>query len=309
MLLSVVVVNWNSIADLRECLSSLAAQRHRELEIIVVDNGSTDGSVSMVEREFPGASLIATGENLGFAEACNIGIEASRGAWVCMLNNDATADAGWAEAMARAAEAVDGDCGMLQSLMLYKSRPGIINSTGIEMNARGVGRDRYEGLPRSRGGAPAEIFCVTAGAAAYRRSMLDALRTEDGYFDRRHFMYYEDLDLGWRARLAGFTARYVPDAVVYHVWHGSSDRHGKDWLRRLAGTNRLRALLKNASWQTLLGAGPTAAGIVIVLLWLDGLKAVRDLREVVTVSLRARRAVEAMRRRDRREVERRWITR
>ena len=308
MLLSVVVVNWNSCADLRVCLQALQQQTHAELDVIVVDNGSTDDSVVMVRREFEHVTLLEQPDNLGFAEACNIGIDASRAEWVCMLNNDTAADRGWAEAMVRAAEAAPPDCGMLQSLMLYKARPEVINSTGVELSATGGGRDRKDGEPRRQGASPAEIFCPTAGAAAYRRSMLDALRTEDGYFDRRHFMYYEDMDLGWRARLAGFSAHYVPDAVVLHVWHGSSHRHGNAWLRKIARTNRLRVLLKNASWQLLLRSAPVMVGITFELMWREGPGAISKLRRVANESLEARRVVESLRNRARRDIERRWTT-
>lgn len=247
MLLSVVIVNWNSREDLRACLASLRGQTHRELEIIVVDNGSSDGSSAMVAEWFPECVLLCQGENLGFAEACNRGITASCGPWVAMLNNDTVAGADWAHALVSAAEQVDERCGMLQSLLLYQDRPGIINSTGIDLTHSGGGRDRHEGQPQAQAAQPEEIFCPTAGAAAYRRSMLEAIRLPEGYFDRSHFMYYEDLDLGWRARLCGWSARYVPESVVLHKWHGSSDRHGPTWLMNMAGTNRIRTLCKNAS--------------------------------------------------------------
>ena len=97
MLLSVVVVNWNSRDDLSACLRSLRAQTHRELQIVVVDNGSSDGSADMVTADFPEVVLSRETDNLGFAEACNRGIEKSDGAWVAMLNNDACAEPEWAE--------------------------------------------------------------------------------------------------------------------------------------------------------------------------------------------------------------------
>jgi GT2 family glycosyltransferase len=226
MLLSVVVVNWELRDELQACLESLEAQTHPELEVIVVDNGSTDGSADFVAERFPHFKLIRESENLGFAEACNRGIAASHGEWVAMLNNDAVAESGWAAALVRAAERAPTRLGMLQSLMLFKARPDVINTTGIGLGANGGGFDLHEGMPRMAGAAEAEIFCASAGAAAYRRSMLEQIRLENGYFDRTHFMYSEDLDLGWRAQLAGWTASYLPDSVVYHRYHGSSSAAG-----------------------------------------------------------------------------------
>jgi GT2 family glycosyltransferase len=306
MLLSVVIVNWNSRSDLQACLRSLALQTHEALQIIVIDNGSTDGSTEMVQEAFPTVKLLPQTSNLGFAEACNIGIDASDGSWVCMLNNDTVAEPGWAEALVRAIERAPEDCGMLQALMLYTSRPDVINSTGIELTTMGLGRDRSEGKPRDEGGVAAEIFCPTAGAAAYRRRMLDELRLEGGCFDREHFMYYEDLDLGWRARLAGWSAHYVPDAIVHHVWHGSSHRHGDAWLRRLEGTNRMRTLFKNASWRLLLMATPATVRMVVQQVRLDGPKALGKMGKAAVDAWRARATVEGLRSRDRRAVEERW---
>src|SRR5579862_1453977 len=101
MRLSVVVVNWNSRDDLDACLRSVAAQTHADVEIIVVDNGSDDGSGAMVRERFPGTILIEAGRNLGFAEGCNRGIRASSGEWIALLNNDAVADADWAASLCR----------------------------------------------------------------------------------------------------------------------------------------------------------------------------------------------------------------
>ncbi len=307
MLLSVVVVNWNSHDDLARCLTSLAAQEHTELEVIVVDNGSTDGSAAMVRERFPAVTLLAQTENLGFAEACNLGIDASHGEWVTMLNNDTVAEPGWARALVAAAERAAPACGMLQSLMVYLTRPGVVNSTGIRLDDHAAGHDRLEGAPVAAALEPAPIFCPTAGAAAYRRRMLDAIRVEGGYFDRRHFMYYEDLDLGWRARLAGWTADYVPEARVSHVWHGSTRRRGRDWLLRLQETNRIRMLVKNASMPLLVRTAGRTLGGLRTLLRIDGLGAFPRLRAALRDALVERAQIDGLRTVSRRALEREWV--
>jgi GT2 family glycosyltransferase len=306
MLLSVVIVNWNSCDDLFACLRSLGAQTYRDLEIIVVDNGSSDGSPDMVAAAFPAVVLSRETENLGFAEACNRGIEKSHGEWVAMLNNDACAEPGWAEALAVAIARAPADCGMLQSLLLYQDRPTVINSTGIELTYSGGGRDR-DGGKALDGVKPAlDLFCPTAGAAAYRREMLDAVKLPTGYFDRSHFMYYEDLDLGWRARLAGWSARYVPESVVLHRWHGSSARHGRAWLDAISTINRLRTLLKNASIPFLFRTIPRTLLEVGKLLWASPVDGTRRLALAVQQSATMRERVTSMMSARRREVERAW---
>jgi GT2 family glycosyltransferase len=307
MRLSVVIVNWNSKEHLSACLTSLQAQSYSELEVIVVDNGSHDGSAELVTSDFPRVKLVQTGENLGFAEGCNRGLAVATGEWVAMLNNDAVAEPEWASALMREAGRVDESVGSLQSLMVYFDRPEVVNSTGIELKWNGSGADRSEGAPRSQCSQPAEIFCPTAGAAAYRRSMLDRIRLEEGVFDRTYFMYLEDLDLGWRARLAGYTARYVPDSVVRHVWHGSSHRHGSSWLFLKARSNRLRTVLKNASGRMLLASSVNMMGAGLGLLWHGRWQGPAVLGAAVRDGLRARKQVTKLARTSRRETESRWI--
>jgi GT2 family glycosyltransferase len=306
--LSIVIVNWNSRDDLRSCLESLRAQTHRDLEVIVVDNGSTDGSAAMVASGFPECRLFGHADNLGFAEGCNRGIEASTGDWVATLNNDCVADARWAQALVDAAAGAPASCGMLQSLMVFLDRPGTINSTGIELTALGGGRDRHRDrtLPNDEALRPSAVFCPTAGAAAYRRTMLDAIRLSTGYFDRSHFMYFEDLDLGWRARLAGWEARYVPDSTVRHKWHGSTNRHGSSWLAALSAINRLRTQLKNASSSLIARTSPVTMVKTLQIARHEGVDGLRRVKAAIQESLAVREEVAKMMRVSRRSGERAW---
>ena len=308
--LSVVTVNWNSREDLAACLASLVAQSHADLEVLIVDNASSDGSAEMVRARFPQFTLLEQTANLGFAEACNIGIQHATGSWIAMLNNDAVADPDWAKALVSAAERVPESCGMLQSLMLFQRSPPTINSTGIGLRRSGGGFDRDEGreVPVSTASTPWEvIFCPTAGAAAYRRSMLDAIRLSTGYFDPAHFCYYEDLDLGWRARLAGYDALYVPQSVVHHKFHGTTARRGRAWLAKLATINRVRTLLKNASGSFIVGSLPSSLWQLLRLPFVCGPSALRDYASAVFSSIKLRGEVEAKRRVGRRAVETRWV--
>jgi GT2 family glycosyltransferase len=310
MRLSVVLVNWNSRDDTAACLASLAAQTHEDLDVIVIDNGSEDGSAAMVRERFPTVRLVCEKDNLGFAEGCNRGILASSGAWVVLLNNDAVAEPGFARAIANAAERAPRTVGMLQALMLFQKDPASVNSTGIELTRAGGGRDRGENAPPPPIDAPEEpIFCPCGGAAAYRRAMLDALRLEHGYFDRRHFCYYEDMDLGWRARLAGWEALYVPGAVVHHRYHATTSRRGKAWMMRLEKVNRLRTLLKNASPGFIVRTLPTTIAGAFELAWHAGPGSLVDLARAIGPSLETRKQIAALARTGRRDIERAWVVR
>lgn len=308
MRLSVVIVNWNSCGDLLACLESLARQQHQDLEVIVVDNGSTDGSVAAARARFPRCTILAQERNLGFAEGANLGIAASHGEWVALLNNDTVADEEWASSLVAAAEAAPPTCGMLQSVLLFMDRPSEINSTGIVLTAWGSGNDAREGA-QAEILRPEEIFCPTAGACAYRRSMLEAVRLTGGYFDREHFMYFEDLDLGWRARLAGYSALLVPSSIVLHKRHASAVRHGKRWMIMLSHRNRLRTLIKNASPEFLARTMPRTLEEILRMFRFDGVGMVLPLARAILDSARHRRTVSALARESRREVEATWVGR
>jgi GT2 family glycosyltransferase len=136
--------------------------------------------------------------------------------------------------------------------------------------------------------------------------MLEAILLPEGYFDRTHFMYFEDMDLGWRARLAGWTALYVPESRVLHQWHGSSDRHGKAWLVVLASTNRIRTLIKNASIPFIIGTSPRTVKELAELVWYGRTRAVRALAVAVRDSVALRQSVTKIATVNRRSVERAW---
>jgi GT2 family glycosyltransferase len=219
LLVSAVVVNWNGVDCIGACLDSLLAQTWPALEIVVVDNGSTDGSRALLrDRYGPRIMLIASPINLGFAAGNNLGIRAAKGVYVALLNNDAVARPGWIAALVAAAEA-DARVGMCASKVLVLGADGVIDSAGLLLSADGIGRGRGRLEPDGEAYAHAEEALIpSACAALYRRAMLD----EIGLFDEDFFAYCEDSDLGLRGRLAGWTCRYVPDAVVHHAYSRST---------------------------------------------------------------------------------------
>jgi GT2 family glycosyltransferase len=306
---TVVIVTWNGRAHLEACLGSLEKQTDRDFETIVVDNGSTDGTVEMLARDFPWARVLATGQNLGFAEGNNRGFAEARAAWIATLNNDTQADPHWLEALRKAALAAPQDVGMLQSRLVFKQHRDRTNSTGVLLFANGSAEDRDFDQPFRDGDREEEVLCPTAGAALYRRSMLDAIALQTGVFDRDFFMYYEDVDLGWRARLAGHRAIYVPEAIVAHEFQGSSKKRKNHFISMHLKRNRIRMLLKNGSWRFVLRALPkTLYDLSEAVLWF-GPKALFDLVRAARSGLRARREVNAILVVKRRELELRWVSR
>lgn len=241
---SIVIPNWNGLGLLRPCLASLQQQTFCDYEIIVVDNASTDGSLQMVASEFPEVRVLALGRNLGFAGGSNAGIRQAVGDIVVALNNDTEAEPTWLQNLVRALGR-HPEAGSAASRLMVFSKPGIIHSAGDL-----YGRD---GIPNSRGvwqqyGAPYDrevfVFGPCGGAAAYRREMLD----EIGLYDEAFFMYCEDVDLNWRAQLAGWKCVYVPEAVVHH--HLSATGGGA-LSSYFVGRNTLWVLARNVPWQLL----------------------------------------------------------
>jgi GT2 family glycosyltransferase len=233
---SVIVVNWNRRDLLRACLNSLESQTWTAREIIVVDNGSADGSPQMVEREYPGIHLIRNPENRGFCAANNQGIRASSGEFIALLNNDAEADPGWLEALVGAID-TRPDFGMAASKIVVWEDPGRIDKAGHLIYPDGQNRGRGSG-ERDRGqyNRQEETLWPDGCAALYRRRMLDSI----GGFDEDFFAYADDAELGLRARIAGWRCLYSPAAVVRHR-RGATLGLGS--ARRLALIERNRVLL------------------------------------------------------------------
>jgi GT2 family glycosyltransferase len=237
---SVVILNWNGLRYLDDCLPSLEAQTYPDFEVMLVDNGSTDGSVEWVAGHFPQVRVICNETNVGFAAGNNQAIRASQTEYVVTLNNDTRVEPGWLAALVAAAEA-DPTVGTCASKMLFADRPWLINSTGIDLDPVGIAWDRRGGEPDDgQETEPTEVFGPCAGAALYRRAMLDQI----GLFDERFFAYMGDVDLAWRARLAGWRCLYIPQARVYHI-HSGTAREGSPFKNQLLGRNKIWVIAKN----------------------------------------------------------------
>jgi GT2 family glycosyltransferase len=219
---SVIIVNWNGGRYLGQCLRALQAQTRAPERIIVVDNASTDGSAESIVREFPQITVIRNQDNLGFAAANNLAIRhVAPSAWVALLNPDAFPAPDWLEALERATHEFP-ECSFFGSRMLRANEPQRSDGTGDCYHVSGLVWRRDRETPVARAHAVAdEIFSPCAAAALYRR---DAI-LEVGGFDEDFFCYLEDVDLGFRLRLAGHRCRYVPNATVYHVGSGLTGRH------------------------------------------------------------------------------------
>ncbi|WP_243370792.1 glycosyltransferase family 2 protein [Geotalea sp. SG265] len=217
-LVSVIILNWNGRKFLKECLDSLLLQSYAHFEVVLVDNGSSDGSPEYVRSNYPAVKVVALPQNVGFAAGNNVGLEHCRGEFVVTLNNDTKVDWEFISALVAVVKA-DDRIGLVAAKMLNYYQTDRIDSVGLMIASNGLGYNK--GIAEVDSGQykePAPVFGPCGGAALYRRAML----SETGFFDEDFFAYYEDFDLAWRCRLAGWQAVTAPGAVVYHVHSATS---------------------------------------------------------------------------------------
>ena len=218
-LVSVGIVSWNSGGDLPRCLASLRRQDYPQLELVVVDNASTDDSLTLVRDAFPRATVIANAQNRGFCGGHNQAITASKGAYYLPLNPDVDLDPDY---ISNAVQAMNSgpDVGLVATLLFLgtrSERPRRIDSTGLFIDRK---RRQYlrgfQEIDRGQYRQTEEVFGVDGAAPVYRRAMLEDVKIDGEYFDEAFFAHKEDVDLSWRARILGWRCVYTPSATAYH---------------------------------------------------------------------------------------------
>jgi GT2 family glycosyltransferase len=220
---SVTIVTWNSGQFIKRCLESVLAQRFDRLEIIVVDNHSTDGTLDILEQFEDRVTVLCNEENAGFAAAQNQAIAASRGNWILTLNPDVLLLPGFIQALVDAGNIDPGIgtvCGKLLTIKSSFDLPDkpLVDSTGIYFNPmlRHLDRGSQE-VDNGHYIRNEYVFGATAAAALYRRAMIDDVSVNGEFFDPDFFVYREDADVAWRAQLLGWCCLYTPNGRGYHV--------------------------------------------------------------------------------------------
>jgi N-acetylglucosaminyl-diphospho-decaprenol L-rhamnosyltransferase len=268
---TVVTVTFNAAHLVLNCLDALAAQDlgGLQMEVVVVDNASQDATVELVELHHPGVRILRSPVNLGFAGGNNLALRDARSRAVILLNNDATPEPGFVRALVEALDRAPDEVAAMTATVLLTQRfraaradevarvvvgpdggwvaddggdVTLVNSTGNEIRTDGFGADRGWLADAARHAPGPEVFGFCGAAAILRRSALDDV----GLLDESFFMYYEDSDLSWRLRLAGYRIEHCPTAVVHHE-HAASSGEGSDLFRFHDARNRLLMLTKDAT--------------------------------------------------------------
>lgn len=234
---TVVIPNYNGIRYIENCLVSLMKE---PAEVILVDNGSADGSRELVQEKFPEVRVIVLDKNYGFCKAVNLGMEACKTTYVILLNNDTVVEPGFVRALETV---MDGDGRVFSGAaqMVDMRRPELVDDAGDYYCALGwafaAGKDKR----RINYGVPREIFSACGGACIYRRRILERI----GMLDENHFAYLEDVDLGYRARIYGYRNLYIPEAVVRHAGSASSGSRYNTFKAEQTARNSVYLAYKN----------------------------------------------------------------
>lgn len=228
---SIIILTSNTIKLTRPCLDSVFGQDSQDFEVIVVDNGSTDGTVGFIKENYPQVKLIENKENRGACRARNQGIEIAKGKWVLTLDCDVILEMVFLSKILNKTNNLSAEVGMIQPKILMADRKTIY-SVGIFLSSLrrfyDVGRNEIDNGQFNNSDY---IFGACSAAAIYRREMLGDIKEDTGYFDERFFFLIEDVDLAWRAQRKGWEALYYPGAVCYHSGNSSStDRPLRQYL-------------------------------------------------------------------------------
>ena len=276
---SIVIVTHNGLKFLARCLPSVFRQDYPNFEVIVVVNGSSDGTAGWLQERYSQAKLIENSQNLGYCAATNQGIRQSVGEYIIVLDDDTEMDPGFLPAMVAAAESAE-DVGMVASQVVFDHDPTRIDSAGIEVDRAGIAWNRHVGLAAAE--EPdgwVEVFGSTGAAGLYARKMLDQI----GLLDEDFFIYYDDADIAWRGQRAGWRCLYTPAARVRHVHSGTSGKWSS-FKTYLLGRNKLWTIIKNYSFGSLLLHLPLIVAYELAAIFY-GLLVLRD-----TAALRGRLA-------------------
>lgn len=240
--ITIVIPNYNGIKYLNDCLESLYKQStDRELfKVLVVDNGSTDGSVEKAKESFPETEWICLEENTGFSYAVNVGIKQADTPFVLLLNNDTKVLDGFVSALYEAIMEQENIFSVSAQMLMW-DKEELLDDAGDRYCVMGWGFARGKGKPAEQYDKSCEVFSACAGAAIYRKKIFE----EIGYFDELHFAYMEDMDVGYRAKIYGYHNMYEPSAKVLHYGSASSGSRYNEFKTKLAAANNVFVIWKN----------------------------------------------------------------
>lgn len=251
-LVSIIIVNWNGKNHLNKCLPSVFSQNYKDIEIILVDNSSTDGSVKWVEKHFPKVKVITNARNLGFCEANNIGYKDSKGGHILFLNNDVVVTPDFLVNLISAMKK-DEKIGGVQSKILMMDDPKRLDSVGSYLT--GTGFLYHKGIfeiDSREYSKTIYIYSAKGACMMFKRKLLEEIKVDGEIFDSRYFAYFEETDLCHRVYMAGYKVVFVPESVIYHKLGATSQKLKKPFIEYHSYKNRICSYVKNLGFTNIL---------------------------------------------------------
>lgn len=256
---TIVIPNYNGIKFIDNCIKSLQKQTYPDIEVIVVDNNSVDESVNFINKHYPNIRIISLDKNYGFSKAVNVGIRESKTPYVILLNNDTETDERFVEKLVNAIEKSNKIFSVSSKMLSYDNRE-LMDDAGDYYTVIGWAFQRGVGQSKENYIEEKSVFSSCAGAAIYRKEIFKQI----GLFDESHFAYLEDVDIGYRARIAGYKNIYNPDAIVYHIGSATSGSKYNDFKVKLTARNSIYLNYKNMPFlQIIINAIPLLFGYII----------------------------------------------
>lgn len=272
-LVSIIIVNWNGKKYLENCLASIKKQHYKNIEIILVDNASTDESISFVKKNYPDIILIQNSQNDGFAKGNNIGYNHVHGEYVLFLNNDTQVLPNFIVELVKTIES-NLSIGGAQGKILLMEKKDTLDSVGAFLTFTGFlyhyGFGKKDSKKYSK---QIDLYSAKGACMLFRRSVLEKIKIYGELFDSRFFAYFEETDLCHRIWLAGYKIVYVPKSIIYHKMGATSSKLNSEFVQYHSFKNRINSYLKNLSLSQALIILPihiTLVGLVSVIFLLQG---------------------------------------
>ena len=298
-MVTVVIPNYNGLRFMEDCFAALDLQVYRHFKVLVVDNGSTDGSVEWLKER--GVPTIFLEKNTGFSGAVNVGIKAADTPYVILLNNDTEPEPDYVGELVRAIGRSERIFSVSPKMVQMFNRE-LMDDAGDMYCVLGWAFQRGVGRSARKYNRACRVFSACAGAGIYRKCVFE----EIGYFDEMHFAYLEDMDVGYRAKLYGYDNVFCPEAVVYHVGSGTSGSKYNSFKVKLAARNNVYLNYKNMrGWQLLLNSPCLLAGTFVKFLFfkkmgfgkdyvagfLEGIRTLKNCKRVPSFKGRLKREI------------------
>jgi len=271
-LVSIIIVNWNGLQWLSDCFKSLLEQRYKNIEIILVDNASTDGSVTWVRKHYPKTRILVNDRNIGFSDANNLGYREAKGQYILFLNNDTRVTKNFLVELVTAVESSQ-EIGGAQSKILLMDKSDTHDSVGAFLTPTGfLFHYGFKKKDEKKFDHQIDLYTAKGACMLFRKSVLDSVSVYGNIFDPTYFAYFEETDMCHRIWLSGFRIVYAYKSVIYHKMGGTSSSMNNAFVQYHSFKNRINSYVKNLSVGSLLKLMPFHLLLSIGMAWFSLLK-------------------------------------